>query len=105
VVHTWRFAHQDDFHTDFCKLLIANGCAWLVVNNPQTHLFLDKWIPNAPKPDCKHLSGPVLDAEVKRVEDVVRSAIVGKIGTGECDGWKSRSKKAVVSSMVIVIEV
>src|ERR1700676_1346460 len=53
---TWSVAHQDDFHADFCKLLIANSCAWLVVNNPQTHLFLDKWIPSAPKPDCKHLS-------------------------------------------------
>ena len=68
---TWSVAHQDDFHADFCKLLITNGCAWLVVNNSQTHLFLGKWIPGAPKPDCKHLLGPVLDAEVKSVEDVV----------------------------------
>jgi hypothetical protein len=68
---TWSVTCQDDFHADFCKFLIANGCAWLVENNPQTCLFLDKWIPGAPKPDRKHLSGPVLDAEVKRVEDVV----------------------------------
>jgi hypothetical protein len=46
-----------------CSLQMA--VAWLVVNNPQTRFFLDKWIPGAPKPDCKHLLGPVLDAEVK----------------------------------------
>jgi hypothetical protein len=26
----------------------------------------------------------------------------GKVGTGQCDGWKNKAKKSVVSTMVMV---
>ena len=48
------------------------------------------------------LSGWILDDEVKLTEDRVKLKVDGKIGTGQCDGWKNNAKKSVVSTMVTV---
>ena len=94
---------QSEFNHDFLKLLVANGSPWLFANNPETHIFADKWItPGAVIPDRKQLSGRILDKEVKDVEDRVKLKIQGKVGTGQCDGWKNNAKKSVVSTMVTV---
>jgi len=49
--------------------------------------------PGAIIPDCKQLSGQILDKEFKLVEDWMKLNIQGKIGTGQCDGWKNNVKK------------
>jgi len=52
-------------------------------------------------PDHKQLSGQILDQEVESVERM-KLKIQGKVGTGQCDGWKNNAKKSVVSTMVTV---
>lgn len=85
---------QAEFSMDFLKLLVANGSAWL---------FASKWMtPGAVIPDCKQLSGRILDQEVECVEERMKLKIQGKVGTGQCDGWKNNAKKSVVSTMVTV---
>jgi hypothetical protein len=94
---------QEEFSNDFLKLLVANGSPWLFANNPETHIFANKWMtPGAIIPNRKQLSGRILDKEVKLVEDQMKLKIQGKIGTGQCDGWKNNAKKSVVSMMVTV---
>src|ERR1700691_4109663 len=94
---------QSEFNSDFLKLLVANGAPWLFANNPETHIFTDKWItPGTVIPNHKHLSGWILDKEVKDVEDQVKLKIQGKMGTQQCDGWQNNAKKSVVSTMVTV---
>jgi hypothetical protein len=94
---------QLEFSKDFLKLLIANGAPFLFANNPETRIFAAKWItPGAVIPDRKMLSGRILDDEVKLTEDRVKLKVEGKIGTGQCDGWKNNTKKSVVSTMVTV---
>jgi hypothetical protein len=94
---------QAEFSTDLLKLLVANGSAWLFANNPETHIFASKWMtPGAVIPDRKQLSGRILDQEVESVEERMKLKIQGKVGTGQCDGWKNNTKKSVVSTMVTV---
>jgi hypothetical protein len=94
---------QLEFSKDFLKLLIANGAPFLFANNPETRIFAAKWItPGAVIPDRKKLSGRILDDEVKVTEDRVKLKVQGKVGTGQCDGWKNNAKKSVVSTMVTV---
>ncbi|KAL6307080.1 ribonuclease H-like domain-containing protein [Sparassis latifolia] len=61
-----------------------------------------KWIPGSKTPSENHLAGPVLDREVEQVEVDIKATVAGKIGTGQCDGWKSISKMHIVGSMVNV---
>ena len=63
---------------------------------------MKKWSHSPPASNCKKLSGPVLDVEVLEVENHVREKIHGKIGTRQCDGWKNKAKKWVVSTMLMV---
>ena len=85
---------QEEFSNDFLKLLVANGSPWLFANNPKTNISANKWMtPGAIIPDCKQLSGQILDKEFKLVEDWMKLNIQGKIGTGQCDGWKNNVKK------------
>jgi hypothetical protein len=94
---------QAEFSTDLLKLLVANGSAWLFANNPETHSFASKWrMPGAAILDRKQLSGQILDQEVESVEERMKLKIQGKVGTGQCDGWKNNTKKNVVSTMVMV---
>ena len=58
--------------------------------------------PGAVIPDRKQLSGRILDQEVESVEERMKLKIQGKVGTGQCDGWKNNAKKSVVSTMVTV---
>ena len=51
---------------------------------------------------CKKLSSAVLNAEALKAENHIREKIVGKVGTGTCDGRKNKAKKSVVSTMLMV---
>jgi len=94
---------QLEFSSDFLKLLIANGSPFLFANNLETRIFANKWIlPGAVIPDRKKLAGRILDKEVKLTEDRMKLKIEGRVGTGQCDGWKNKAKKSVVSTMVTV---
>ncbi|KIM73621.1 hypothetical protein PILCRDRAFT_80982, partial [Piloderma croceum F 1598] len=59
-------------------------------------------LPGAIIPDRKKLAGRILDQEVKLTEDRMKLKIEGRVGTGQCDGWKNKAKKSVVSTMVTV---
>ena len=65
-------------------------------------MFLEKWSCGPPTSNHKKLSGAVLDSEVVKAEERVRQKIQGKVGTGQCDGWKNKAKKSVVSTMLMV---
>jgi hypothetical protein len=94
---------QLEFSHDFLKLLIANCSPFLFANNPETRIFANKWmIQGAIVPDRQKLAGCILDNEAKITEDRMKLKIQGKVGTGQCDGWKNKAKKSVVSTMVTV---
>jgi hypothetical protein len=94
---------QLEFGHDFLKLLIANGSPFLFENNSETRIFANKWmIQGAIVPDRQKLAGRILDNEAKITEDQMKLKIQGKVGTGQCDGWKNKAKKSVVSTMVTV---
>jgi hypothetical protein len=98
----WSPEIQKEFDEDFVRLLVANGNAWRMADNPQTKIWMEKWSRGPPSSGRKKLSGAVLDAEVLKAENRVREKIVGKVGTGTCDGWKNKAKKSVVSTMLMV---
>jgi hypothetical protein len=98
----WSPEIQNEFDSDFVRCIIANGWAFRCADNPQTKIFLEKWSHGPPASNRKKLSGAVLDSEVVKAEEQVRQKIQGKVGTGQCDGWKNKAKKSVVSTMLMV---
>jgi hypothetical protein len=98
----WTADKQTEFGQDFCKLLIANRAAWNFANNPQTHIFFNKWNPGSIVPDRRVLSGKILDREAEKVEDRLRLKLRGRLATFTTDGWKNKAKKSIVASMVSV---
>ena len=52
--------------------------------------------------DRRILSDRVLDKEVRKVEEVIRRKVQGKLATGECDEWKNVAKSNVVTSVMTV---
>jgi hypothetical protein len=63
---------------------------------------MEKWSCGPLPSSHKKLSSAVLNAEVLKAENCIREKIVGKVGTGTCDGWKNKAKKLVVSTMLMV---
>jgi hypothetical protein len=99
---TWTPAMQAEFGEDICKLLIAIRSPWNSANNPQMHLFFDKWMPGAVVPDRRTLSGPILDREAAKVEEKLKMKLRGRLATYTTDGWKNKAKQSIVASMVSV---
>src|SRR5882762_2627901 len=97
----WSPEIQKEYDEDFVRLLIANGSAWRMADNPQTKIWMKKWSHSPPASNRKKLSGPVLNAEVLKVENHVREKIHGKVGTRQYDGWKNKAKKSVESKMIM----
>ncbi len=93
---------QSEFGEDMCKLLIAIRAPWNAANNPQMKLFMQKWVPGAVVPSRKTLSGPILDQEAAKVEDKLKSKLLGRLATFTTDGWKNKAKQSIVASMVSV---
>ena len=84
------------------KVFVSAGIPWNAASDPQMHLFFDKWIPGSKVPDRCVLSGWLLDAEVTEAESRMQKRMVGKLATGQCDGWKNVARASVVASMVTV---
>lgn len=98
-----RTGEQVDFESDVCEWFVACAIPWNAANNPQTHLFSTKWFPkNVFIPDRRILSGRILDAHVKKVEDRVEVKVKGKFATGQCDGWKNVAKTNVITTVMTV---
>lgn len=93
---------QHEFSGDLCKLFVACGFPWVATTNPQMHIFAEKWLTGMDIPDRRVLSGRVLDSEVARVEVQLAEKVQGKLGTGECDGWKNIAGTNVITSMMTV---
>ncbi|KAJ7745031.1 hypothetical protein B0H14DRAFT_2637213 [Mycena olivaceomarginata] len=53
-------------------------------------------------PDRRVLSGWVLDVLVVQAETGMKSNVSGKLGTGQCDRWKSNAKAAIIATSVTV---
>ncbi|KDR69467.1 hypothetical protein GALMADRAFT_104095 [Galerina marginata CBS 339.88] len=76
---------------------------WVAAENPSFHRFIHKWVgPEVTVQDRRILSGRVLDQEVKKVDDVIRGKVHGKMATGQNDGFKNVAKSSVVSSLMTV---
>jgi hypothetical protein len=93
---------QCEFESDMCQMFASCGWAWNSSNNPQLCQCFSKWVPEVNVPDRRKLSGPVLDAEVKKVEERVKERVHGQLATGQSDGWKNISKASVVGTMITV---
>ncbi|KAG8786751.1 hypothetical protein FRC12_016282 [Ceratobasidium sp. 428] len=90
------------FESDLCKLWVANGFSWHAINQPQTQIFFQKWLPDAKLPDRHKLSGAVLRQEVELANASMRSAVSGRIATGMSDGWKNIKRNYLLASMLSV---
>jgi hypothetical protein len=93
---------QHEFDDDMCQMFASCGWAWNLANNPQLQQFFSKWVPEVQVPDRRKLSGPVLNAEVRKVEDRMKVRVEGQLATGQCDGWKNISKTSVIGTMITV---
>ena len=102
VERVWNASLQQEFGEDFCRLLIATRSSWNTANNPQTRLFIEKWIPGAIVPDRCTLSGPILDREAGKVEEKLKLKLKGRKSTFHTDRWKNKAKHAIVATMVSV---
>lgn len=94
-------AQQKEFNDDLCRVFVSCGFAWRAVDDPEMHIFMKKWV-GAEVTDRKALGGRILDSEVQRVEARTRQRVEGKVGTGQCDGWKNVAKTSVCTSMITV---
>ena len=87
---------------DLCRLMIATNIPWHAVENPEFRTFVNKWIKNATPPSRNVLATKVLSAVVKDVEGPELSYLKGKLGSGQCDGWKNVAKTSLVASIITV---
>ncbi|KAJ7258558.1 ribonuclease H-like domain-containing protein [Mycena rebaudengoi] len=84
----WDQPAQEEFAQDLCKLFL--------------NLFFSKYVPEAKIPDRRVLSGRVLDSLAAQTEAAMKSNVGGRHGTGQCDGWKTNAKAAIISTSVTV---
>lgn len=98
----WDPSGQQEFAEDLCKLFIACNIAWNSANNPQLLLFFSKYLPAAKIPDRRVLSGRVLDTLVGQIETEMKGQVSGKLGMGQCDGWKTGAQASIVTTSVTV---
>ncbi|KAJ7735370.1 ribonuclease H-like domain-containing protein [Mycena metata] len=98
----WDPSGQQEFAEDLCKLFIACNIAWNSANNPQLLLFFSKYLPAAKIPDRRVLSGRVLDTLVGQIETEMKEQVSGKLGMGQCDGWKTGAQASIVTTSVTV---
>jgi hypothetical protein len=102
LLPSWTSTVQSEFGEDLCKLFVAIRAPWNSANNPQMHIFFQKWVPGAIIPDRRTLSGPILDREAAKVEESLKSKLQGRLATFTTDGWKNKAKQSIVASMVSV---
>ncbi|KAJ7651815.1 hypothetical protein B0H17DRAFT_958277 [Mycena rosella] len=98
----WDLPQQEEFAQDLCKLFVACNISWNSASNAQLNLFFSKYVPEAKIPDRRVLSGRVLDFLAAEAEAGMKSKVAGRFGTGQCDGWKTNAKAAVVTTPVTV---
>ncbi|KII86202.1 hypothetical protein PLICRDRAFT_114784 [Plicaturopsis crispa FD-325 SS-3] len=99
---TWSNAEQKEFEKDLLQVFVSCGFAWNAANNIDFRWFMHKWLNGLHVPDRRTLAGRLLDAEVEAVDAKVKEAVRGKLGTGQCDGWKNIAKVSLLASMVTV---
>ncbi|KAJ7758153.1 ribonuclease H-like domain-containing protein [Mycena maculata] len=98
----WEPPKQEEFAQDLCKLFVACNISWNSAANPQLNLFFSKYVPEAKIPDRRVLSGRVLDSLALQAETGMKSIVTGRLSTGQCDGWKSSAKAAIITTSVTV---
>ncbi|KAJ7784891.1 ribonuclease H-like domain-containing protein, partial [Mycena maculata] len=98
----WEPPKQEEFAQDLCKLFVACNISWNSAANPQLNLFFSKYVPEAKIPDRRVLSGSVLDSLALQAETTMKSIVTGRLGTGQCNGWKSGAKAVIITTSVTV---
>ncbi|KAI0074473.1 hypothetical protein K474DRAFT_1532519 [Panus rudis PR-1116 ss-1] len=93
---------QAKLEQDVCAVYAANGIPWHVADNFLFSELIRKWIPGSRPPSSYTLSGPCLDRAAEAAEKRTIETVSGKVGTGQCDGWKNIAKTNVVSSLVTI---
>ncbi|KAF8147382.1 hypothetical protein B0H34DRAFT_850816 [Crassisporium funariophilum] len=83
-----------------CQLMVVCNIAWWACKNPYWLYFFNKWVPGGIMAGQKQMSGCILDEQASIVEDVMKSCVKGKYGTGQCNGWKNIAKTSLIALMV-----
>ncbi|KAF8210250.1 hypothetical protein K438DRAFT_1929389 [Mycena galopus ATCC 62051] len=97
----WSAPIQNEFGEDLCKLFVA--CNWSnTVANPELELFFARWLPAAILPDCRVLSGRILDGELNKVIAQTRAKIEGKLAMYCEDGWKNVAHTNIDTSLLSI---
>jgi hypothetical protein len=98
----WTANQQQEFSEDLLKVFISAGIPWNAASDPEMNLFFNKWVPGSKMPDRRVLSGRLLDKEAAEAESRMKKRMVGKVATGQCDGWKNVARASVVATMATV---
>ncbi|KAH9916504.1 hypothetical protein B0H21DRAFT_827975 [Amylocystis lapponica] len=98
----WSSSQQQNFAKDLCRMFTACGMSWNMADNPEMHLFMERWIPGSTVPDRRALSGIYLDHAVEDVQLKTKVRVQGKMATGQCDGWKNVAKTSIIMSVMTV---
>jgi hypothetical protein len=91
-----------DFHEDLCALFIGLDLAWNAADNPVFRNFFEKWLGHLRLPSRRALSSSLVDRLAKKTEENKKVSLKGKMGMGQCDGWKNVARSSIVASLVIV---
>ena len=98
----WDDNRQKLFAADLLDLFVACNFSFNAAENPQLHIFLNKWLPGAAVPDRRKLSGACLDDAVTAAMAETRAVVYGQYATGQSDGWKNVAKTSVLTSTMNV---
>ncbi|KAF8502347.1 hypothetical protein F5888DRAFT_1588407, partial [Russula emetica] len=98
----WTANQQQEFSEDLLKVFVSAGIPWNAASDPEMNLFFNKWVPGSKMPHRRVLSGRLLDKEAMEAESRIKKRMVGKVATGQCDGWKNVARASVVATMVTV---
>lgn len=101
----WTSEEKKPFQEDLCALFVANNYSFNSIANEQWRKFASKWMDDAPLPSRQFLSGNILKNMASKVDQEMKDAVKGKMGMGQCDGWKNVARDAIVASMVTVEDV
>ena len=93
---------QPMFEGEVCDLFVANNWPFNGADSPWWRRFLQRWIPRSRPVSADTLSGPILDKRFNAVQDRIKPLIAGKIGTGQCDGWKNTARTNIVGTLATV---
>jgi hypothetical protein len=98
----WDQEKTEAFNQDLTRAIVSTNIPFNVVTNPAFQQFLRTWAADPPIASRQVLSGRHLKKLVRDIENKAQTRMKGKLGMGQCDGWKNVAKTSIVATMVTI---